>query len=855
MVSCTFLFCLICLWPSTHVALSNESVFLDLSCEHNTTVRNMTVSLVDVETNVTMLSRPVTANQPNGALEFNCIFFRSAGSFKFILEDSDPDQKNGTQLWSQVLHVQWPTFHISVERSSNQSSNSFRIGISTSDNFQPCISTRTMSLYVEIKYLEYNQIRRNSIDKVRAQMRRDIQVVCSQHVELHCVFPFTERDYITVALKSSHSQRDIKTSGPLYLSRLFPYKLLVDNVYRTGCESSVAVRLLPPPCASASGKIFLYREGGLGAASSAEETSSSLAFRWLTQGENETKFNCSVFDPGRNKYCFRFVLNSGISPSLSQTCIVVQRSAETWGQWQPWSSCSVSCGEGVRERVRPCLLPPTGGLGCTGMVKEQSHCSLEDCTAPVPSLSPMPPDDTVLGGNLVAVVGISLCLVVIVATVLVTVWRKACHTPECSAVQRGTLHSPGGRKNSDEASICGRSLQRPSFSESLQASAPSHQQSQPLPQPQQDPDRISPTGQKIVPPIFGYRLAQQQLKEMKRKGLKEATKVYHVSQSPIDDTMMETTSSTPVALTPVPPDSESQEEANLHRFRIKTPFMEAPRTAKASAATAPDRLSPKADPVLGTPLQSYSSQAQRHERVADWVEMVERVGGGYLKNPSFRRTTSFHEAKPPPPPRPFRERSMTQVTPRQVPEGSCRTSAWIPRHNPERQDSGHPKAGPADDMMDSRQQARSERTYCHLDSGFRVTAGLESNAKLNYLGNQHKEDIRPNGSSLGPDRAERAELNWSKRGPSPIQRNMLARKLREAGSSATCQRPRATVVSQADFRREKCRSLPLSPDYSGFHGYHGSQYGLTESEQRMMDLSGYLAEEDSVEVLEVHKLT
>lgn len=55
-------------------------------------------------------------------------------------------------------------------------------------------------------------------------------------------------------------------------------------------------------------------------------------------------------------------------------------SAESWGPWQPWSVCSVSCGEGVRERVRECLLPSgVGGMQCTGMVKEQSLCSLEDC--------------------------------------------------------------------------------------------------------------------------------------------------------------------------------------------------------------------------------------------------------------------------------------------------------------------------------------------------------------------------------------------------------------------------------------------------------------------------------------------
>lgn len=40
----------------------------------------------------------------------------------------------------------------------------------------------------------------------------------------------------------------------------------------------------------------------------------------------------------------------------------------------------MTCGEGVRERVRECLLPSgVGGKQCNGMLKEQSICSLEDC--------------------------------------------------------------------------------------------------------------------------------------------------------------------------------------------------------------------------------------------------------------------------------------------------------------------------------------------------------------------------------------------------------------------------------------------------------------------------------------------
>jgi len=123
-----------------------------------------------------------------------------------------------------------------------------------------------------------------------------------------------------------------------------------------------------------------------------------------------------------------------------------------------------------------------------------------------------------LGGNLMVAAGIFLCLGVIVATLLFTAWRKLCRAPPCGSVLRhGSTHSAaGGRKLSDEASIFGDSLQRPSV---MEAQGPQGTASKQLPllggQPlspseppvlplSPDPDRLSPSGQKMMPPVFGY---------------------------------------------------------------------------------------------------------------------------------------------------------------------------------------------------------------------------------------------------------------------------------------------------------------------------------------------------------------
>lgn len=86
-------------------------------------------------------------------------------------------------------------------------------------------------------------------------------------------------------------------------------------------------------------------------------------------------------------------------------------------------------------------------------------------------------------------------------------------------------------------------------------------------------------------------------------------------------------------------------------------------------------------------------------------------------------------------------------------------------------------------------------------------------------------------ASLSMDAAERAEQNWNRRGPSPIHRNILARKLKAAQSSSAHkgrQRSSTFSVSSAEQRKDRCRSLPTSGD--------GSHYRLSEAEQQMLDL-------------------
>lgn len=177
-------------------------------------------------------------------------------------------------------------------------------------------------------------------------------------------------------------------------------------------------------------------------------------------------------------------------------------------------------------------------------------------------------------------------------------------------------------------------------------------------------------------------MAQQQLKEMKKKGLKEATQLYHVSSSPVHDTMVETSTSPTSSPIPTPTGfahsaflAGLQDDAQHGHFRIAAPFSEVP---PQTSRVTPDRLSPRVEMVLGPPVSPHASggSSKWRDRTADWVEMVERSGlvgvrggedaaVGSHRNPNFRRTSSFNDTRLLQPSsahsRQFRERSMTQV--------------------------------------------------------------------------------------------------------------------------------------------------------------------------------------------------
>ncbi|CAK8676046.1 unnamed protein product [Clavelina lepadiformis] len=55
------------------------------------------------------------------------------------------------------------------------------------------------------------------------------------------------------------------------------------------------------------------------------------------------------------------------------------KNCSTWGDWSSWTSCSVSCDDGILSRSRQCINGSIGDGGCLGNSVENSTCNTKPC--------------------------------------------------------------------------------------------------------------------------------------------------------------------------------------------------------------------------------------------------------------------------------------------------------------------------------------------------------------------------------------------------------------------------------------------------------------------------------------------
>uniref|UniRef100_UPI00358FF178 thrombospondin type-1 domain-containing protein 1 n=1 Tax=Myxine glutinosa TaxID=7769 RepID=UPI00358FF178 len=242
-------------------------------------------------------------------------------------------------------------------------------------------------------------------------------------------------------------------------------------------------------CREARGAIVAHA----GDIKSGTDAGRTLAHVTLLPGQEAVQFDCSRLAKAAAPLdiCFSFLSAPGTLPPLEKArrCLPTASthvSIQSLGKWGPWGKCSESCGIGIRRREWLCS-HGNPSRPCSGVLADKvTPCLMSDCpqatlhttTAETTNDGPAPPQTSGLAGGMTAF-GMVLCSIIIVATLAFVLHARLRHPITMAPV-----------------------------SVAMQ--------------------EVNQSQRHLVPPSFGYALAQEQLRRLRREGRDAGTTTYMV---------------------------------------------------------------------------------------------------------------------------------------------------------------------------------------------------------------------------------------------------------------------------------------------------------------------------------------
>ncbi|XP_070359706.1 thrombospondin type-1 domain-containing protein 1-like [Equus asinus] len=278
-----------------HVALSNHTVSVDFHYFDgaNGMLRNVSVLLLEADTNQTVTTKYLLTNQSQGTLEFECFYFKEAGNYWFMMTPEAADNSTPIPSWekSAFPKVEWPVFHVDLNRTSKAAEGTFQVGLFTNQPLCPFPVDKPNILVDVIFTNSLPEARKSQGQPLEIRTSKRTELSQGQWVEFGCA-PVGPEAYVTVVLKLLGRDSVITSTGPIDLAQKFGYKLVM--VPELTCESGVEVMVLPPPCIFVQGVVAVFKE----APRHPGEAIIRLAENSLNLGERRTVFNCTCLTWG-----------------------------------------------------------------------------------------------------------------------------------------------------------------------------------------------------------------------------------------------------------------------------------------------------------------------------------------------------------------------------------------------------------------------------------------------------------------------------------------------------------------------------------------------------------------------------
>lgn len=167
-----------------HVAFSNATVSVEYRHHGsgNVTAENLSILLLDASTNEIVARKQLPVNQSQGMVEFECFYFMSAGNFLFRMGSPSGNSSAAVSGEAPTLHVEWPVFHIDLNRTSELPGSSLQVGLFTNEHL--CAVNKTVvSLEVIFTSALYELGRVSSDEMLGVRTSKGIPLSSSQWVE------------------------------------------------------------------------------------------------------------------------------------------------------------------------------------------------------------------------------------------------------------------------------------------------------------------------------------------------------------------------------------------------------------------------------------------------------------------------------------------------------------------------------------------------------------------------------------------------------------------------------------------------------------------------------------------------